>query len=202
MKARKFIPAAFILLFLSGCVVYSFYPLYNEKDLFENKILLGNWMDEDSSMWVFNYPKMGNKENSPDDSTGYELRIKEKDEPELSKEFFDVKVVKLQGHYFLDFYLKDYGKDEMTLFDFHIIPVHTFAKLTIEKNSIRINWFNQDWLKELIKENKIRIHHEDNGDVVLLTAKPGELQKFVIKYVNSEEAFNDGLEVILKRKNG
>jgi hypothetical protein len=201
MKARNFIPFAFILLFLSGCVVYSFYPLYNEKDLFENKILLGNWMDEDSSMWSFTYPKMGNNENSPVDKTGYELRIKEKDEPELSKGFFDVKVIKLQGHYFLDFYLKDIGKDDLTLFDFHIIPVHTFAKLTIEKDSVIIQWFNQDWMKELIKENKIRIHHEDNGEIVLLTAKPDELQKFVIKYVNSEEAFKDGLGMVLKRIN-
>jgi hypothetical protein len=199
MRARNFIPVVFILLFLSGCIVYSFYPLYNKSDLFANDILLGNWMDKDSALWSFTYPNIGNKENPKSDSTGYQLNIKEPGTKEFSEEQFDVKVVKLQGHYFLDFYLNDYGKDEMTLFDFHIIPVHTFAKLTIEKNSVRINWFNQEWLKELIKENKIRIHHEDNGEIVLLTAKPGELQKFVVKYVNSEEAFKDGLEVILYR---
>jgi hypothetical protein len=52
----------------------------------------------------------------------------------------------------------------------------------------------------LIEENKIRIHHEENDDFTLLTAKPKELQKFVTKFVNSEEAFKNGLEVVLQRK--
>ncbi len=36
--------------------------------------------------------------------------------------------------------------------------------------------------------------------LILLAAKPGELQKFVTKYVNSEEAFKDGMEAVLTRK--
>lgn len=198
MKARKFIPAAFILMFLSGCIVYSFYPLYNKSDLFANDILLGNWYDSDSTLWSFSYKEEGEFMSKKVDSTGYVLTLKYKDEAEPGNDRFDVRVVKLEKHYFLDFYLTDYQSGEATLFDLHIIPVHTFAKLAIEKGMLKINWFNQDWLKELIKQNKIRIHHEDNGDIILLTAKPGELQKFVIKYVNSEEAFKDGLEVELE----
>ena len=38
--------------------------------------------------------------------------------------------------------------------------------------------------------------HEKNDDFILLTAKPDELQKFVTKYVNSEEAFKDGMKVV------
>jgi hypothetical protein len=108
----------------------------------------------------------------------------------------------LGGAYFLDFYLEDFLGDEdvLTLASFHIVPVHTFAKLEVERDKLIINWFDQEWLEDLIKENKIRIHHENNDDFILLTAKPKELQKFVSKYLNSEEAFEDGLEVVLHRQ--
>jgi hypothetical protein len=57
--------------------------------------------------------------------------------------------------------------------------VHTFAKLKVEENKLEIQWFDQEWLEDLLKKNRIRIHHENNGDIILLTAKPAELQKFV-----------------------
>jgi hypothetical protein len=200
MKARILIFVCLIALFLSGCIVYSFYPLYTEKDLFPNEILTGQWIDKDSTIWIFEHSYTGDKIPQNIDRTGYTLTTKEKDEDQPSKNTFDVKVIKLEGHYFLDFYLTNYNSDKVDLASFHIIPVHTFAKLAIENDSLQFNWFDQDWLEKLIKQNKIRIHHENNGEIILLTAKPEELQKFVIKYVNSEEAFKDGLDIKLVRK--
>ncbi len=197
MKTRNFIFILLTALFFSGCVVYSFYPLYTEKDLFVNDLLTGIWTDDDETEWKFEHPNIGKKESGEVDSTSYYLVVTDKDSL-VSK--FDVHIVKLGGHYFLDFYLDEFPQgDNLDLASFHIIPVHTFAKLTAERNTLHINWFDQDWLEKLIKQNKIRIHHEDNDDIILLTAKPAELQKFVTKYVNSEEAFKDGLEAILTR---
>jgi hypothetical protein len=198
MKNRIWITVLLIALFFSGCVVYSFYPLYTEDDLFPNEILTGNWVDNDGSHWNFEHECHGKKVPENIDSTSYVLNLKTKDDEESK---FSVHVIQLGGYYFLDFYLEDFLDDkELTLADFHIVPVHTFAKLTVENDTLQINWFDQDWLENLIEENKIRIHHENNGDFILLTAKPGELQKFVTKYVNSKEAFEDGMEAILTRK--
>ncbi len=198
MKTRNLIFVFLIALLFSGCVVYSFYPLYNEKDLFANDILTGNWTDDDGTLWNFEHAYFGKKAPENIDSTSYVLTVKDKDEKSSE---FSIHIIKLAGQYFLDFYMEEYVEnDNLDLASFHIIPVHTFAKLTVSNDSLHINWFNQDWLEELIKENKIRIHHENNGDIILLTAKPDELQKFVTKYVNSEEAFKDGLEAFLKRK--
>lgn len=200
MKAKKILTAAIVTLLFSGCVVYSFYPLYTEKDLFPNDILTGEWFQEDDgTSWSFQHPNIGKKELGVIDSTSYFLVVSDKDSL-ISK--FDVHIVKLGGYYFLDFYLDDFlgDKKDLTLADFHIVPVHTFAKLTVNKDELIINWFDQDWLEKLIESNKIRIHHEFNGDYILLTAKPGELQKFVTKYVDTEEAFKDGLDVVLTRK--
>jgi hypothetical protein len=198
MKARNFSIILIIALFFSGCVVYSFYPLYTEKDLFVNDILIGNWVDDEEAQWKFEHAYLGKKVPENIDSTSYVLYLTEKGEKESE---FSVHVIKLGGHYFLDFYLEEFmGDDNLYLADFHIIPVHTFAKLIVEDNQLKINWFDQSWLEDLIEENKIRIHHEKNDDFILLTAKPKELQKFVTKYVNSEEAFKDGMSAILTRK--
>lgn len=198
MKTHNLLIVFFVVILFSGCVVYSFYPLYTEKDLFPNDILTGSWMDEDSMVWRFEHAEIsGKKAPNNIDSTSYVLTLKAEDEKESE---FSIHVIKLADHYFLDFYMEEYVDDEnFDLASFHIIPVHTFAKLTIEKDSLFINWFDQDWLEGLIEENKIRIHHENNGDIILLTAKPDELQKFVTKYVNSEKAFEDGLDAILIR---
>lgn len=201
MKARKWIFTGLIALFFSGCVVYSFYPLYTEDDLFPNDILTGKWIDDEGTEWFFEHGYFGKKVQENIDSTSYVLKLKTNEESQFSDKKFSVHVVKLGGTYFLDFYLEEFlDDDELDLASFHIIPVHTFAKLTFTENELKINWFDQDWLEDLIGENRIRIHHENNGDFILLTAKPAELQKFVTKYVNSEEAFEDGMEAILTRK--
>lgn len=200
MRTKKLFPILLVALFLSGCVVYSFYPLYKAKDLFPNEILTGTWTDSDSTVWKFEHPTVVKDGIKSIDKTSFELHLKQKDESEFDESRFLVHIVKLGGNYFLDFYLTDMqGKSKFELNDFHIIPVHTFARLTVKNNELLINWFDQNWLNELIRQNKIRIHHESNDEFVLLTAKPGELQKFVTKYVNSEEAFKDGLSVNLTR---
>jgi len=198
MKTRNLIISLVLIFFFSGCVVYSFYPLYTEKDLFSNDLLTGNWIDKDSTNWNFEHAYKGKEIPENIDSTSYILKMKNKDNKESN---FSIHIIKLGGYYFLDFYLEDfYGNDELDLASFHIVPVHTFAKVSITKNQLQINWYDQDWLGKLIKENKIRIRHESNDDYVLLTASPKELQKFVTKYVNSEEAFKDGMEATLTRK--
>ena len=210
LRKRNLILIAIIGLLFSGCVVYSFYPLYTKKDLFPNDILLGEWYESDEQEvkyetdlgWSFKHRYVGQKEKGVIDSTSYLLTVKTEEQGKNVVSEFNVHVIKLGGQLFLDFYLDDFQGtwEEITLASFHIIPVHTFAKLTVEEDKLIINWFDQEWLGDLIEENKIRIHHEKNDDFTLLTAKPKELQKFVTKYVNSEEAFKDGLEVVLQRK--
>ncbi|MDX9880752.1 MAG: hypothetical protein RBS73_01725 [Prolixibacteraceae bacterium] len=200
MKLKNLSIVSLFLLLFSGCVVFSFYPLYIGKDLFDNDLLTGEWIDKDSSVWKFEHPYEGKKTAGNINKKAYILTLKEKDEAGFSKAKLLVHAIRLGGHYFLDFYLEEYfDNDNLSLFDFHVLPVHTFAKLELKQDSAYINWFNQDWLKDLIHENRIRIHHEDNGNHILLTAKPQELQKFVIKYVNSAEAFEKGLDVALQK---
>lgn len=200
MKPKIIIPILILFLFFSGCVVFSFYPLYTEKDLFPNDLLVGEWMDNDSAVWKFDFNYNGKQLPDNKDSTAFILQIKEKGSTDFGHGKMIIHIVKLGGTYFLDFYATDYlDKQDLTVLDFHLVPVHSFAKLDIKGDKAIIRWFDPKWLQELIEKNRIRIHHENNGDYILLTAQPAELQKFVLKYVNSEEAFEDGLNAALHR---
>jgi hypothetical protein len=200
MKMLKVFLSVALFIYMSGCVVYSFYPLYAEKDLFPNSLLFGQWIDEDGTEWNFEYDYKGKKVPENIDSTSYILTQKYEDEEMNDSSEFSVHVIKLGEIYFLDFYLEKFSVEEFLLKDFHIIPVHTFAKLTVEPNKLEIHWFDQTWLEELLEENKAEIRHENNGNFVLLTASPDELKQFVQKYATKEEAFKEGLHIVLTRK--
>lgn len=190
-----------LAILIPGCVVLSFYPLYEEDDLFHNNLLVGKWMDKDSTVWSFDHPfEIKDKIICINDSAGYKLELfplngfKEKSE-------LEVNIIKLGDDYFLDFYLEDYGpmndkqREEFMIVDLHILRVHTFAKMTHWGDSIKIEWFDPEWLEEQFKQNRVRIHHENNGENILLTAKPAELKQFILKYGKEQDAF--GLDVTL-----
>lgn len=200
MKPRSLILATLFFVFISGCMVFSFYPLYTEEDLFANDLLVGEWIDSDSAVWKFDFNYKGIRTPENRDSTSFILQIKDKGEADFSKNTFSIHIIRLNGVYFLDFYLDEYlDNDNISFFDLHVIPVHSFAKLELKDGHAKLSWFSPDWLAELIKKNRIRIHHENNGNHILLTAKPHELQKFVIKYMDSEEAFEKGVDAELRR---
>ena len=62
MKLKKYILPLLLALFMSGCVVFSFYPIYTEDDLFPNDYLLGEFFTDDSASWNFDYIYTENEE--------------------------------------------------------------------------------------------------------------------------------------------
>ncbi len=200
MKRKSLFFTALFFVFFYGCFVYSFYPLYTNDDLFANDLLVGEWIDSDSTIWKFDFNDRG--EHLPDnrDSTAFILQMKEKDSPDFHAHQFLVHVIRLDGTYFLDFYLEEYfDEDNFTMFDLHVLPMHTFARLELEEDGAEIRWFAPDWLEEMLKENPAAIRHENNGNHILITAKTEELQQFFIQYANSEDAYGEGVDAQLRR---
>ena len=201
MKTRNLLLILSVALFFSGCVIWSFYPLYSENDLFENDILTGNWTDGDSLQWKFEHPESGNPKIT--DKKSYKLHLTDYDKKGTT---YDVNIIQLQGIYFLDFYITEIAgansfdsNDKLNYWNLHVIPVHTFAKLKMENDTLQINWYDGDWLQKQIEGKKIKIKYEKNNDCLLLTAKTADLQKLVVKYAHSLEAFKEGLELKLVR---
>lgn len=211
MKAKNkiFISVVLLMLIISGCTVLSFYPLYTEDVLIRNDKIIGKWETIESSdtlVWeiIFKDKKWIKKHNNPADrgsreepnKFAYSLFLYYAANPEKKAEF-QLHLVELNGKTYIDFFPEQWNVD-ISILEFHLMGVHTFAKVNIENDSIAINWFDSDWFKDNLESNKIRIKHEKNSANILLTAQPKELQKFVSKYSNDEDAFDADSQVILK----
>ncbi len=199
MKTKTLIIIVTIFLFLGSCIP-SLFPLYFEKDLITNSDLIGTW-NEDGSLntWAF-YPD--------EDKKSYNLWFTEKENNNIDDGregilgIFETHLFKLGNNYFFDFFPGE--NDELdekinTLMAFHLVPAHTFAKVEISKDTIKILQFDIDYLEELLENGKIRIRHVRPDDDIILTASTKELQEFFIKYSEDEDAFND--PIILVKEN-
>lgn len=211
------IAVALVLLIVSGCTVISFYPLYTDDVLVRESGLLGTWQtvedvdihgnNKDTLIWQIDFKnkvwekKMNNHydkgAHQKKNKFTYKLTIHEKSDTSRKVDFL-MHMVKLDGAYYLDFFPDDNDLD-ITFLQLHLMGVHTFAKVEFQ-DTLKIHWFGSEWLEEKLNEKRIRIKHEKNSTNILLTARPKELQKFVIKYGKSPEAFEDSWSYEFVRK--
>jgi hypothetical protein len=172
---------------LLGCVVTSVHPFYTEKDLVFEPALVDDWIKEvkdgPDEVWKF--------EKSP--TEGYRLTLIE----ERQATVLETHLFKLQGQLFLDIASMER--------DYHVIPPHYLLKVSHITPTLRMSELNHDWLKGLVKTNPsvIRHHLVRTGDQpedsrVVLTADTAELQKFVLKHLETAGAWKDDFE--LKRE--
>lgn len=186
----------------SSCLVISVHPLYKQQDLFANDLLLGHWVDQDTTTWQFDFSYKGDAIPQNMDSTAYLLRFQEKGTTDLSFSEFKVHLIKLSGIYFLDFFPERNERDSKNgpdLFDLHLFPVHSFARLDMDEEGVTIRWFDPDWLKGLAESGQLELNYELEDGTCLLTAPTDRLQEFVIKYANEVSAFENGVTSKLKR---
>ena len=199
MKLKNILFVIIPVIFITSCTVHSFYPLYTENELIKDDRILGSWRTitgKDSPSDTIYWDIAFNQNKDKTNKFTYTLNLHYNNLLEDSA-IFQLHLVKLDGNIFLDFFPED-GNIKNDLFTNHLMPVHTFAKLEIE-DEIKITWFDSDWLQKLFEQNKIRMRHEKNNDTILLTAKPEELQKFIIKYAHDEKAYSEYMNYTLSK---
>ena len=204
--------ALFIVLFQS-CIP-SLHPLYTKDKLIMKKEISGIWIDKSSNDFDnLSFSSQGVpilKDSSKDIP---EVWILEEGKNKSYKlvyfetngvpAIFDAHLIQLGRGYFLNFYPRLATKEEIEKYPklkeekinnfkaFHYYPVNTFAKVTFEKDQMSIALFDGEFIEDLLDQNRIRIKHEKVDDHYILTAQPEELQKFIVKYANNEDAFPD-----------
>lgn len=186
---NRFIALGIIVLFFTSCVP-SLHPLYHDNDRIEVAELEGKWISDSKDIWEFT-----KVEDKPSYILSYTEDHQEGEQsPESSLAILEANIVKLGGHYFMDLYPGDNKSfDNLNdMLEIHLFAVHTFAKLEIIDGQPHIYHMDPQWLEDLFTENKIRIAHERvKGVGIVLTASTKELQKFISKYANDENAFLD-----------
>lgn len=195
MKTKPLLLALLLAVIVSSCIVKSLHPFYKPKDVIFKKELIGTWLDQESNKWTIKqtvHHPGGPIPGNPADSLQNNYSVSYTDKDGTSK--FIVHLFQLNHQLYVDFYPDDVNVPDLTAF--HLVKAHSIAKIGISKDSLSIKWFNEAWLADLLKNNKIRISHETihkkyQDDSYILTASTDELQKFLIKYGNDPNAFVD-----------
>lgn len=190
MKWRIILGLA-VMIAMSSCI-FTFHPLYSDDVLVDIPGLEGSFLDRhgfagvstlDSSIWTFERDGKGE----------YTLEISE-----IGKSgSMDVRAVKLGGEYYLDFLVSEAATEDIPDFVlWHLVPMHSFAKVRVIDNRLELMYINAKWAQENLEKHRIRIEHEtrknnNETEFILLTASTEDLQKFAAKYADFDDAFED-----------
>ena len=178
--------STFIL--LSGCGIFSLQPLYHNKDLLVQTDLIGTWQNKGDKEVVIIDTLGDNKYEfimvDGQDTIGFEMGL-----------------LKLNNQYFIDLFPSDdcsfFGGDDCEMWEImfkNYVPVHTFMKFDFIDDQITLTEFDNERLIELFGQNRIRLAHEmagEDDDYVVITASTDDLQKFITRYANDQEAFEE-----------
>ena len=201
MRRSKLIILVLALTAMSSCLVSSLHPFYKEKDKKFDTNMVGNWIDGDSCIWTI-HPNMvfaGFMEDEEHDGS-YAITYYEEEE---SKSMLKATLFQLNDVDYVDF-IPDPNEDHCTsdMTTFHLIPVHTLARVQYSRDSILLFWYGDEWLNELIEQKRIRIKHETipgfEYDRQVLSAPTDELQKFIKKYANDPKTAEEIEQIFVR----
>jgi hypothetical protein len=213
MKIRNTI-LGICLILLSSCVVKSLNPFYTKETISFDQSFIGDWQDSKNGKWqIASFKEEMIKENP--------LGKMKDEHVQLYKEFNNSYLIKrnyeeqevlfiatpfvINNQRYLDFF--PFGRQENidNLLESHSIYTHSLVKYDVLKNGkIEIRWLDEDKIEALFKDKKIKIKHETFGvlnDKYLLTANSKELQKFIKKYMasNDTEKWKTSTKFILSK---
>jgi hypothetical protein len=193
MKTRIIILIGMLAL-LAGSCIPSLFPLYTEKDLVTDDRIVGTWEAGEMGTWVIErlYYKplidiFSSDWSDAKENNTYKLVVIETDGGDTLEAEFVVHMLVLGGQHYLNYYPGDFELDHDFL-SWHMVEANNFSKVWITEDSISLAFFDPSYLEELIDENRIKISHIRHDDGILITARTKELQKFVIKYGDEEDA--------------
>ena len=188
-----------LLILLNGCLA-TLHPVFTEKDLVADGRLAGNWKKATDGS-VTTYRKASKDElkkfsqtlqQNPDKV--YMVTVRSGiDNPES---YYYAFMVKLGKNYYLDYYPADKKETENAdaFFKAHYIPMHGIYRIDFKTNeTFELKQLDGGYLEKLIRNKQIRIQHEvmPDGDF-MITASTEELQKYLIKYSDVPEAYDNG----------
>lgn len=177
MRNAKMLLLAGMLLWLAGCSPPSLQPLFTEQDLVFEPRLTGTWADKKAEVtWVVK--RSGEK--------SYDALCTADGEPH----WFKLHLVQLGTYLFLDLTPKEELALKNSFFASHWVPTHTFFRVRLDGDRLQVAALEEDYLKALVTSKKTRIG-QMLSDAVVLTGSTMELQDYVLKHAEIQEAFTD-----------
>ena len=192
MRKQEFFKYVFICMIIfifTGCGIFSLHPLYHPSDLLIYDELVGTWKDEGDDEVYLVIDTVGDRK--------YEFMLVDGADTVL----FEMGLLKLNDQHFIDLYphedcsfIGDSDCESWELMFRNYIPVHTFMKTDLNTSKFILTEFDNERLIDLFQKDRIRLEHEmigEDEDYVVITASTGNLQKFITRYSNDDQAFSD-----------
>ncbi|SDS51518.1 hypothetical protein SAMN05216503_3309 [Polaribacter sp. KT25b] len=215
MKIRNVILGLSLIL-LTSCVVKSLHPFYTKETISFDQNFIGDWQDSKKGNWkIVSFKSEMIKDNPVEKMKKEDLKFYEeyKNSYYILREYEGKEAIYIATPFiinnqkFLDFFPIDHQEDVDNLLESHSIYTHSLVKYDVQKNGeIEVRWLDEDKIRALFKEHKIKIKHETFGvlnDKYLLTASPKKLQKFIEKYMasNDDEKWKTDIKFTLHKVN-
>lgn len=181
MRITKFVCLMLVALFASGCEpIMSLHPLFLEKDFVYDARLVGDWHDRDGK-------PLCRFEKSED---GFNLYFLNKDSQPVNK--YQAHLANLRGLLFLDILLKEAMPQDLfeRSFPLFLVPAHTFYQIRFEGESLGYRFLDDEWIESMRKQKKLKLPCVQVDDLTVLTAPTDKLQKFVLKNLETKDAFS------------
>jgi hypothetical protein len=195
MKFLKWGILGFAAMTWLSCVV-SLLPLFDDGYLVSEPGLLGTWkVADDADTWTFEKAE-GMEYLLTQSQAQYDLE-KSVGSGTPAKKVpgdtvrFQARLGRLGAGLFLDLVPaeKDNPVVHNDLYNAHMIPGHTLARVWLDKDSLRIVFLDEDWLTEAIKDGRIALPHVETRGWLVLTAPTSGLQTLILKYGEDKKAF-------------
>lgn len=202
-----------VVILFSGCFLQSLHPLITLDDAKLIDGIEGRWEGE-NTRWTFfrdskNIPAMklnglkvkGEVSFEFDEGDGLEvgdntyfMLYEDLENNNVDSTLFEVKFGDIGNITYMDLVISDIFRNKV-FEQVHLIPVHTFSKISVNNDEIEIEFLASDWISDLIEDNRVRIKHEKVDDNILITESTENLRKFVQKYGDDPKAYEDPMSL-------
>lgn len=191
----------FVLLFLTlllaaiayvGCVsAPALSPLYTKSVLVTDDNIVGRWdmLDQtdgkQTSECCMTITKTGD---------AYDLQMPDTDEKRIWESALHL--AKLGDAIFLDAEGPEVKYSTTTKVAAPMLQVHAIGRIWIEKDSVRAELLNDDWLRDAAKSGSPALSFVEPDNQFVVTATTEQLQAFALKYANDTKAFSTELKLV------
>jgi hypothetical protein len=124
------------------------------------------------------------------DDTEYEVTIFDFDEKGMDLAL-TAHFVLLENSLFIDFGTLDSDKRKFKLLPFPLIETHFFGRIHLEKDSVRFDLLNDEWIIKRIKDGTLSLATVQIADGRAIAATTEELRKFALEQAEDTEAFSE-----------
>jgi len=186
MRGVRALLLVFVTFLTGGCAA-SLHPVAPEKDHVFDPNLLGTWKqiepsDQDHPVITVVSP----------DNDSYEASFHDKGK--AMAQVYAIHLFRLNGLLFYDGAFSRVAlRDETIKADeLNAYPVHAFGRIWINKDEVRANFLDEDWLEKALKGKKLQLSYEDgaaSGTDILLTGPSEEIRDFAQKYADDKDVF-------------